>query len=62
MQESQVQGPPTSVGALGRRKPGQLMHELSLLALASLVLLSVEELVVLEEVGDLVGEQEEQRT
>ena len=50
------------MGALGRRKPGQLLHELSLLALASLVLLSVEELVVLEEVGDLVGEQEEQRT
>ena len=50
------------MGALGRRKPGQLLHELSLLVLASLVLVSVEELVVLEEVGDLVGEQEEQRT
>ena len=46
-----VHGPPTRVGARGRRKPGQLV-ELELV---------LEELVVLV-VLDLVGEQDEQRT
>ena len=52
LQVLHVQGPPTRVGARGRRKPGQLVE------------LVVEEL--LELVGgvvvELVGEQDEQRT
>ena len=55
LQVLHVQGPPTRVGARGRRKPGQLVE---------LVELVVEEL--LELVGgvvvELVGEQDEQRT
>ena len=55
LQVLHVHGPPTRVGARGRRNPGQLV-ELELV---------VEELVVLVEVLvvlDLVGEQDEQRT
>ena len=55
LQVLHVHGPPTRVGARGRRNPGQLV-ELELV-LEELVVL-VEVLVVL----DLVGEQDEQRT
>ena len=70
LQVLHVHGPPTRVGARGRRNPGQLV-ELELVVevlveelveeLLVLLELVVEELVVLVEL-DLVGEQDEQRT
>ena len=56
LQVLHVHGPPTRVGARGRRNPGQLV-ELELVV-EELVEALLEVLVVL----DLVGEQDEQRT
>ena len=47
LQVLHVQGPPTRVGARGRRKPGQLVELLELVGGV---------------VVELVGEQDEQRT
>ena len=61
MQVLQVQGPPTRVGARGKRNPGQLVEEEVVEgALLEDELVLVELLLGL--LADLVGEQDEQRT